>query len=121
MFKETKNIDDLISIIAGSSIFISNDSGPLQIAALLGKPTFTIYGPTNPEYHLPFGNHHRFIQKIIECSPPKGEKFCFTNAGRDGCPSFECMNLLSVEEVLPQVMDFISSHNIEPKIKLVSN
>jgi ADP-heptose:LPS heptosyltransferase len=114
---ETKETDELISVINGCSVFISNDSGPLQIAALLGKPTFTIYGPTNPEYHIPFGKHHGFIQKMIECSPKTGEKFCFTNAGRDGCPSFECMNQLSVEEVTPQVMDFISILNIKQKIK----
>lgn len=109
----TKSIDELITVINGCSVFISNDSGPLQIAALLGKPTFTIYGPTNPEYHLPFGKNHSFVQKIIECSPREGEKFCFTNAGRYGCPSFECMNLLSVEEVTGKVLDFISSLNIE--------
>jgi ADP-heptose:LPS heptosyltransferase len=89
----------------------------LQIAALLGKATFTIYGPTNPEFHLPFGKYHAYVQKNISCSPKKNEKFCFTDAGRDGCPSFECMNLLSVEEVIPRVMDFISRLNIKKKEK----
>lgn len=115
--KETKDIDELISFISNCSVFISNDSGPLQIAALLGKATFTIYGPTNPEFHLPFGKCHAYVQKNISCSPKKDEKFCFTDAGRDGCPSFECMNLLSVEEVIPRVMDFISKLNIKKKEK----
>jgi ADP-heptose:LPS heptosyltransferase len=119
--EETKNVDELISIINNCSVFISNDSGPLQIAALLGKPTFTIYGPTNPEYHLPFGEHHSFIQKIISCSPKKGEKFCHTDAGRDGCPAFKCMNQLSVEEVYPQVMNFLSKLNIQLKVKQALN
>ena len=113
--KETKNTDELISFIGNSSVFISNDSGPLQIASLLGKATFTIYGPTNPAFHLPYGKNHGYIQKIINCSPKKDEKYCFTDAGRDGCPSFECMNLLSVEEVIPKVMDFISRLNIKRK------
>lgn len=115
--KETKNIDELIPVINDCSIFISNDSGPLQIASLLGKPTFTIYGPTNPGYHLPFGKYHEFIQKIIDCSPKKDEKFCFTDGGRNGCLSFDCMNLLSVEEVVPRVMDFITNIKIESKIR----
>jgi heptosyltransferase-2 len=115
--KETKDIDELISFISSCSVFVSNDSGPLQIAALLGKATFTIYGPTNPEFHLPFGKYHAYVQKNISCSPKKNEKFCFTDAGRDGCPSFECMNLLSVEEVIPRVMDFISRLNIKKKEK----
>jgi ADP-heptose:LPS heptosyltransferase len=114
---ETKDTDELISVLNDCSVFISNDSGPIQIAAMLGKPTFTIYGPTNPEYHIPFGNHHTYIQKIIECSPKTGEKFCFTDAGRDGCPSFECMNQLSVYEVELQIMDFIVKLNVIRKIK----
>jgi ADP-heptose:LPS heptosyltransferase len=118
---ETKDIAEMISVIKECSLFISNDSGPLQIAALLGKPTFTIYGPTNPYFHLPFGKNHKYIQKTIECSPKKGEKFCFTNAGRDGCPSFECMNLLSVKDVSPQVMEFIDSLKIESKVRQVLN
>ena len=118
---EAKDVDELITVIKECSLFISNDSGPLQIAALLGKPTFTIYGPTNPDFHLPFGDNHKYIQKAIECSPKKGEKFCFTNAGRDGCPSFECMNLLPVEDVSVQVMEFIDSLKIEPKVKQVLN
>jgi heptosyltransferase-2 len=78
---------------------ISNDSGPLYIASLMGKPTFTIYGPTNPLFHLPLGSKHNYIRHLISCSPAETEKYCFTNAGRDGCPSFECMNQLKVDEV----------------------
>ncbi len=60
---ETQIINELIEVIDNCSLFISNDSGPLYIANMLGKPTFTLYGPTNPLFSLPFGKNHRFIQK----------------------------------------------------------
>ena len=87
------------------SVFISNDSGPLYIANLLGKPTFTIYGPTNPDYSLPIGKFHKFIQKKISCSP-NGTQYCYLQAGLI-CPSYECMNQLGVDEVNQSVLSFL--------------
>lgn len=99
------NIESLLEAIAGCSLFISNDSGPLQIAALLGKPTFTIYGPTNPDFHLPYGNFHRHKRKILSCSP-LNEKYCFADGG-DSCPHNDCLELLGVDEVYDNVNQLI--------------
>jgi ADP-heptose:LPS heptosyltransferase len=106
----TKTIAELITQIKKCSIFISNDTGPLYIANLLGKPTFTIYGPTNPEFSLPFGEYHNYIQKKIKCSPEPGHQYCFTLAGTY-CPAYECMNQLSVEEVYNQMQKFLDKLN----------
>lgn len=112
---ETKDVTELMGIIEGSSVMISNDSGPLYIANMMGKPTFTIYGPTNPDYSMPFGTMHTYIQKKLRCSPEQYSQYCFTNAGRRNCPSFECMNLLEVNEVFQKVSSFISELGIELK------
>jgi len=109
---ECNSVADLITEIKNSSVVISNDSGPLYIANLLGKPTFTIYGPTNPGIHLPYGEHHGYIRKELKCSPKNNEKYCFTSGGRHGCPSFECMNLLSENVVLKEVEKFLDSIKI---------
>ena len=103
---ETKDINELIEVLKGCSLIVANDSGPLYIANCLGKPTFAIYGPTNPAYHVPLGKGNRFVQKVIKCSPAE-QKYCFTNAGRRGCPAYECMNLLSVDEVHSKINEFI--------------
>jgi ADP-heptose:LPS heptosyltransferase len=104
---ETKTTDDLIEVIKRCSIFIGNDSGPAHIANLLGKPTFTIYGPTNPDYHKPILGINNFIIKELKCSPQKGDKFCYTHGGVF-CPAYECMDKLSFNEVKSKVDDFIS-------------
>lgn len=105
---ETKNIDDLIREINDCSVLIGNDSGPVYIANLLGKPTFTVYGPTNPEFSKPFGKYHKFIIKSLICSPKENEQYCFTDAGRNGCPAYECMNLLTEEEVFTSINAFLN-------------
>lgn len=106
-FCETNTIEDLIFKIENCTVFISNDSGPVYIASLLGKATFTIYGPTNPKYSLPYGKHHRFVQYKLNCTP-KEERVCFTYAGIF-CPSYECMENLSVEFVNKEIITFIDS------------
>ena len=113
--KVTKSLGELISIIKEASLFISNDSGPIYIASLLGKPTFTIYGPTNPKFSLPFGENHQFYQKILPCSTDK-EKVCYTLGGIN-CPSQECLNLISVDEIENAVADFIKKLGIRRKNK----
>ncbi len=112
---ETHNINELMKVIDNCSLFISNDSGPLYIANMLGKPTFTLYGPTNPVFSLPFGKNHRYIQRKIKCSPKPNEQYCFTNGGRQGCPSFECMRLLETDEVIDSLSDFIKELGISKK------
>jgi heptosyltransferase-2 len=43
------DLDTLLSTLATAECFIGNDSGPGHLAALLGVPTFTIFGPSLPE------------------------------------------------------------------------
>ncbi len=116
---ETKSITDLIRKNKECSVFIGNDSGPLYIANMLGKPTFTIYGPTNPDYSIPYGDDHDFIIKTIHCSPEKNKQYCFTHAGLVGCPAFKCMELMEVEEVYNKLLPFVQKH-CNKKLKILS-
>ena len=110
----TKDINELISEIKKSSLVISNDTGSIYIAALLGKPTFTIYGPTNPLYSLPYGSMHDYMQKKIKCSPEVDKQYCFKDAGRN-CFCYDCMNSLSVTEVTKKVINFINKLSLSQK------
>jgi heptosyltransferase II len=117
--KFSKDIDDLIEIINGCALYVSNDTGPLYIANLLGKPTFTIYGPTNPAYSFPFGKNHQFINKIIGCSPIT-EQTCFTLAGIK-CTHYDCMNLLNFDKVYSFLLEFINELGIKNQKELATN
>jgi heptosyltransferase-2 len=50
-------------------LFVSNDMGLAHIAAALGTPTLTIFGPTNETATSPLGPNARFIRDVVECSP----------------------------------------------------
>lgn len=115
-FKVTENISDLIEVIKKCTILIGNDSGPVHIANFFGKPTFTIYGPTNPDYHKPLYGVNKYILKNLPCSPQKNQKLCFTLVGYF-CPSYECMESLSLNEVETSLKKYLIDLNIRPKEK----
>jgi len=86
---------------------------------LFCKPTFTIYGPTNPDYSKPFGNFHQQINKTLICSPVENQ-YCELDAGRN-CPSNECMFLLNADFVTGKILEFISVLNISNKKYLIES
>lgn len=47
----------LIELLRGASLVVANDSGPLHIAAALGRPTLGLFGPTDPCRFGPFPLH----------------------------------------------------------------
>ncbi len=112
-FVETESIQDLIDHLKKCALIIGCDSGPIYIASMLGKPTLTLYGPTNPDYSFPFGQHHKYYRQVIHCSPLV-EQYCHLDAGRN-CPKIECLNLLKVDDVLREVVDFIKELGIDNK------
>lgn len=47
------DLEALLAALASADRFIGNDSGPGHLAALLGVPTFTIFGPQLPDLFAP--------------------------------------------------------------------
>ncbi len=115
----TESIQDLIRAMDDCALFIGNDTGPLHIASLKGKPTFGIFGPTSVRYPYITGPYHRFIQKVIPCTPNETQ-YCFTNAGIN-CPAYECMDRLSFEEVKTEVLQFIDELGLKNKKPELTN
>jgi heptosyltransferase I len=83
------NLRELIAIISKANFIVSNDSGPMHIAAALNVPVFAVFGPTDPLRTGPYGKGHTIIREDILCSP------CF----RKSCDEMKCMKDLSVEKV----------------------
>ncbi|OIO59029.1 MAG: hypothetical protein COZ46_02025 [Verrucomicrobia bacterium CG_4_10_14_3_um_filter_43_23] len=53
---------DIIPLINQSALVICNDSGPMHLAAAMGKTVLTLFGPTSPKQYGPYPlnnpNHH---------------------------------------------------------------
>lgn len=78
---------ELAATIAQSDLVISGDSGPMHLAAALGKPQIAIFGSTHPRLGFaPFNDKAVILQQDLTCRP------CSLH-GADKCPlgHFNCM------------------------------
>ena len=58
-----------LALLERLSLLLTNDSGPLHLAASLGIPTVSVWGPTHPATYSPRSPHHRKFYHPLYCSP----------------------------------------------------
>jgi heptosyltransferase-1 len=92
------NMRGLIEIIRDARFMVSNDTGPMHIAAALGVHVFGLFGPTSPLRTGPYGSSRTIIRKDIPCSP------CYKRA----CNTVQCLDSITVGEVADKIIDFLS-------------
>lgn len=77
---------EMAGVLEQSRLHIGVDSAGPHIAAAVGTPTVTIYGPSDWRYWAPLGEHHRVAVPDMDCAPCHkkgceglGESFCLNN------------------------------------------
>lgn len=96
------------ALIEKCKIFISNDTGPMHIAAAHGAITIGLFGPNTPVLWKPYGDHNFAIYKNVECSPCiKNDKGAFPDCLRKE-DKYLCMRLISVDDVLRAVQSALT-------------
>jgi ADP-heptose:LPS heptosyltransferase len=96
------SIDEFIALLRHVHLCISNDSGPLHIAAALGIPTVSFFGPETPSLYGPVGVGHIVFYAGLYCSP------CLNvfNAKRAMCNGDNrCMKEITPESVIATLLD----------------
>ena len=63
------NLEELLSVLKRCSILVTNDSGPLHLAASLGVSTVSFFGPETPMLYGPKGGDALVFYQGIYCSP----------------------------------------------------
>lgn len=63
------NLGELLAILNKSLMLVSNDSGPLHLAASLEVPTVSFFGPESPMLYAPMGGEALIFYKGLYCSP----------------------------------------------------
>ncbi|HAP35307.1 MAG TPA: hypothetical protein DCQ28_04960 [Bacteroidetes bacterium] len=95
-------VRELASILSQSTVFVSNDCGPMHIGVAVGTKTIGIFGPEPIEIWFPYDRNegHLPMFKKLFCSPCRTTS-CF----REGNETMECMKLITVEEVFKAVRE----------------
>jgi heptosyltransferase-2 len=92
-------LDQLIAELQQCRLLLTNDTGTMHLAALLGVPVVAIFGSTEPRLTRPFGSGHIILRHHVECSP------CFLRE----CPiDFRCMKAVSADEVADAVLSLLA-------------
>ena len=52
----------MMALIRRASLVIAGDTGPLHLAAALGRPVVALYGPTDPARTGPYGTRSRVLR-----------------------------------------------------------
>jgi len=64
------SLDEMIEWIRLSRLVITNDTGPMHVAAALGRPVIAIFGPTDPSNTGPYGQLQNVMQAArLPCVP----------------------------------------------------
>jgi len=92
------SLRELMALLKICRVLLTNDSGPMHVAAALDTPVVVPFGSTSPELTgpgLPGDTRHQLLKSDAPCSP------CFLRK----CPiDFRCMNSISVEHVVKAVL-----------------
>ncbi|MFA5350394.1 MAG: glycosyltransferase family 9 protein, partial [Candidatus Omnitrophota bacterium] len=98
------SLSHLASILKRCSLFISNDSGPVNIASSLGIPVISIFGRNQPGLSPrrwgPLGKRDKYLHKdvgCIQCLAHNCEK------------EFACLKAISIEDVLSVAESILKS------------
>ena len=60
---------DLAALIRRAEVAVTNDSGSMHVAASLGKPAVSVFGPTNPVHIGPYERPESVVRVDLPCSP----------------------------------------------------
>jgi heptosyltransferase-2 len=84
------DLASVMGLLSRCDLFITNDSGPMHLAAALDTPQIALFGSTDEVATGPFSSKARVLHKHVECSP------CLLRE----CPiDLRCFSRIAVDEV----------------------
>lgn len=97
------SVEELVAVLGGAEAVIGGDTGPLHVAAALGRPVIGMYGPTDPDNTGPRGARSQVLRAGLPCSP------CYDLRSPAECKlpdrSVACMWGVKPRQVLAAVLD----------------
>ena len=94
----------LPALLSRASLLITNDSGPMHIAAAVGTPVVALFGPTSAARTGPYGPGHCVLTTELPCRP------CLSRTCQNPI-QLECLTRISPEQVIAPVRDLLAAHS----------
>jgi lipopolysaccharide heptosyltransferase II len=93
------SLNDLCYLISHFDLLITNDSGPMHIAAATKTPLVAIFGPEDPVLMGPYAKPdlHRVVSKDMDCRP------CY----KTKCKDPNCLNLITPNDVYEKSIEIL--------------
>jgi len=93
-------VREMMAILEHCCLLITNDSGPMHVAAALQTPLVAIFGPTDHTTTSPAAANARLVRKDAPCAP------CLLRQ----CPTdHQCMKAVTAADVLQAAEEFMGS------------
>jgi len=101
---------DLAALIRRAEVAVTNDSGSMHVAASLGKPMVSVFGPTNPVHIGPYERPESVVRLDLPCSPCNYRRL-------SQCPfDHACMKQVTSAMVVERVRKILSTAKSHPPI-----
>lgn len=83
-------IRELMAVVKRCRVLITNDTGPMHIAAACAVPVVAVFGPTDWRTTAPYGQERSIVREAVDCAP------CLLRE----CPiDHRCMTRIPVDRV----------------------
>ena len=90
------SVRQMAALLSTMELVVTNDSGPMHVAAAFDRPLVALFGPTDHTTTSPACSRYKIVRKETECAP------CLKRQ----CPTdHRCMTEISVEDILRAVSD----------------
>ncbi len=93
-------IRELMAATKRCRLLLTNDTGPMHIAAAFGVPVVAVFGPTDWRTTSPYGQEQSIVREPVDCAP------CFLRE----CPiDHRCMTRVSSDRVYEAAVQQLES------------
>ena len=92
------NLAELAAVLERADVLLSNNTGPVHVAAAVGTPVVDLYALTNPQ-HTPWQVPHRVLSHDVPC------KYCYKSV----CPQEHghCLSLIPPTAVVDALIELL--------------
>lgn len=94
------SIPEMIEWVRLSELMITNDTGPMHVAAALRRPLIALFGPTEPRRTGPYHGIHSVMNGSLACAP------CMQSICHHSIP-MECMRMITPASVVERALQIL--------------